>query len=576
MNFIKKNIALLLLSIIVTNAFAICNSSFTYQQPEPRHILFINESSCYDEGNIHYYWDFGDGYTSYDINPEHTYDNPGIYDVSLTIITSELCYDRDIKKVFVGIPPSSPYCALEILFETTNASAPDYNDGSASVYGFSDIPCCYYAYWSNNMEGDIINNLEPGTYCVTLTNGEQCFGTNCVTIGYNNNCTSSFLIDSTSFSHLEGAYRFVNNSHGEEDYYYWDFGDGTQLYGYSPIHVYDEPGTYNVCLEIYTEYDCTDVFCQEVTVGNTYPLVSNLYGTVNAGPNLLPQGIAVLYKIDGSNFSAIEYTLINEGNYQFTNLSKDFLYLTHLIPHFDTEETYFPKYIPTYTDNEVYWQNNNSINLYTDTIFVSTLESYNEIYFDEGTISGKVYYQDLSAYEQEIFAQSWILSITPQNQLASNMIVLLKNSNHEILDFKLTDSYGEYQFKDLEYGAYYLSVEKAGIISDELYVEIFPDNPENQNNDFNITQNNITGIADENLTKSMTMYPNPCTDFLLIENIPHDVIQIEIIRNDGQKIKSFFQITESLEIDIRDLSSGIYLTIMHSNKGIKINKFIKY
>jgi len=164
-------ITIIALTSILSPVLAACTAAFSHTQPEPNHIIFINESTSFDEGTIHYYWDFGDGQTSYETNTEHIYAQPGIYSVSLSIITSELCYDREIRNVYVGIPPNSPYCQLEILFETTNATAPNYDDGTALVYGFSDVPCCYYAYWSNGDEGELISELEPGTYCVTLTNG---------------------------------------------------------------------------------------------------------------------------------------------------------------------------------------------------------------------------------------------------------------------------------------------------------------------------------------------------------------------------------------------------------------------
>jgi len=218
------------------------------------------------------------------------------------------------------------------------------------------------------------------------------------------------------------------------------------LFGHNPLHIYDEPGTYNVCLEIHTVYGCIDSFCQEITVGNTYPVITNLHGYVSAGETLLPEGIAVLYKYVNNDFTAIDYTLINEGQYQFSDLSKENLYLTHLIPHFDTEETYFPKYIATYSDNEIYWQDNSFINLYTDTIYYSSLQSYNEIYYDQGSISCVVAYDNLNSYEEDVFAQSWITAINHQEGYASNMVVLLKNENKDILDFKLTDENGFFVF----------------------------------------------------------------------------------------------------------------------------------
>ncbi|MDD3859994.1 MAG: PKD domain-containing protein, partial [Bacteroidales bacterium] len=429
----------LLLTLNSSFLFAVCNANYNYHETSPLYVEFLNFSVSYNEGTVHYYWDFGDGSTSYQENPIHIYDAPGIYEASLTVITTELCFSSKTKNLYIGIPPSSPYCYLDIEFTTSNATAPDYNNGTASVFGYSDIPCCYQAFWSNGAEGEYIENLAPGTYCVSLTNGETCYGTNCVTIGYNNNCSSSFYIDSTTFSHLDGAYRFINNSHGEQHHFLWDFGDGTTSSAYNPLHIYQDIGTYNVCLTIETHYDCTDIFCRTLHVNYISPTLANLYGIVNAGETLLPQGIAVLYEYANQKYTAIDYGYVENGYYSFDSLPKDFLYLTHIIPYFDINEIYFPKYTPTYFDNNTYWQQTSFINLYNDTVYNTSLYSYNDIYFNQGIISGIVTYEDSISYEESIFHNIWF-ELTESNEgYAKNMVVLLKNSNHLLLDFKLTD-----------------------------------------------------------------------------------------------------------------------------------------
>lgn len=65
---------------------------FTIAMPRPR---FVASSECLGNPvnftnfnracHFSYNWDFGDGGTSYDINPSHSYANPGTYDVKLTL-----------------------------------------------------------------------------------------------------------------------------------------------------------------------------------------------------------------------------------------------------------------------------------------------------------------------------------------------------------------------------------------------------------------------------------------------------------------------------------------------------------
>ena len=66
---------------------------------------FTNEST--GAGIASWYWTFGDGSTSMDKNPNHVYEQAGVYDVSLTISTESYTYDVItsilIKKVKVGM-----------------------------------------------------------------------------------------------------------------------------------------------------------------------------------------------------------------------------------------------------------------------------------------------------------------------------------------------------------------------------------------------------------------------------------------------------------------------------------------
>ncbi len=60
-------------------------ASFTIQNNGcvgPCEITFINQSI----NATSYHWDFGDGNTSTEVNPKHTYQNAGTYTVTLTAI----------------------------------------------------------------------------------------------------------------------------------------------------------------------------------------------------------------------------------------------------------------------------------------------------------------------------------------------------------------------------------------------------------------------------------------------------------------------------------------------------------
>lgn len=60
----------------------------------PLDVIFTNKSVLGDE----WLWEFGDGQTSTAINPTHTYSEPGLYEVTLTVIDSNTCNISDVYK----------------------------------------------------------------------------------------------------------------------------------------------------------------------------------------------------------------------------------------------------------------------------------------------------------------------------------------------------------------------------------------------------------------------------------------------------------------------------------------------
>ena len=55
-----------------------------------------------------WFWDFGDGNTSDEMEPKHSYSKQGIFNISVTVIDSKGQSDTDISKVYIGEPPDTP------------------------------------------------------------------------------------------------------------------------------------------------------------------------------------------------------------------------------------------------------------------------------------------------------------------------------------------------------------------------------------------------------------------------------------------------------------------------------------
>ena len=79
------------------------SADFTYSEDELEVTLMSNAMNA-----ISHNWDFGDGNTSNEINPVHTYEGSGIYNIKLTVRESDNCFSDSITQE-INLMPSSVF-----------------------------------------------------------------------------------------------------------------------------------------------------------------------------------------------------------------------------------------------------------------------------------------------------------------------------------------------------------------------------------------------------------------------------------------------------------------------------------
>ena len=206
-------------------------------------VTFTNQSESYDILS----WNFGDGSTSTNQNPTHTYEEEGTYDVTLTV--SNICDTMTMTQTIVlSSLPTANYTAnktsgcLPLSVEFTNASSTNADTWEWTFEGGSPA--------SSTEEHPVVTYSEAGTFDVVLIVSNES-GTDTmeelslITVG--DIPTAAFNVNITD---LEA--NFTDSSIGY-DSLHWDFGDGNDSNETNPTHNYSEDGIYEVVLTTFNE-----------------------------------------------------------------------------------------------------------------------------------------------------------------------------------------------------------------------------------------------------------------------------------------------------------------------------------
>jgi PKD repeat protein len=226
-------------------------------------VQFSNQSSDSDGAIVSHLWDFGDGTTSIETAPAHTYAVNGTFTVTLTVTDDSGATHTDSQNVTVAAPiipaaiPDFTFDINELSVQFTDSCtggpidsyAWDFGDGAAST---ESSPSHTYA--------------AAGTYIVKLT-VTNIAGSN--TAAKEISVPSSLIPDFT-FNVTGFTVQFTDNTSGTVVSYAWDFGDGDTSTEGSPSHAYAAAGTYTVGLTV-TNAAGSNTIAKEVSVSTDDP-----------------------------------------------------------------------------------------------------------------------------------------------------------------------------------------------------------------------------------------------------------------------------------------------------------------
>ncbi len=221
---------------------------------------------------ISWFWNFGDGNTSTLQNPSNIYAGIGVYNVSLTITTSDGCIDSLRKVGYINVVPSTvPYTVPDTIIGCTPFTAFFTDPTVGSNYWLWDFGDGDTSHLSNPSH----TYLSAGIYVVTLQTNMpggcgQFFNPYAIVQVFP---LTPFPIELLNISPCAPyQLELTNNTAGIVNWI-WHFGDGTSSTQQNPTHTYTQPGTYTITLTMTSDNGCEVSQSLSVTVGHENPIV---------------------------------------------------------------------------------------------------------------------------------------------------------------------------------------------------------------------------------------------------------------------------------------------------------------
>jgi PKD repeat protein len=259
---------ILVLALLLSGSVIFAQSitaDFSYTQACET-FLFKDKSTSTGGGISARWWEFGDGFTSDEINPAHLYAATGTYTVTLTVTHDDPAYTDTYSEDVDYYYPEAGFSFIQDCsnFQFIDTSSPSGEIDSVYWYfGMGDTLKLYLPPFNT----DYIYPF-PGEYSVFL-------------IAFLNGCsdtastTVSFFIPQAdfSFTHTCADFIFENESsvlNGTMDYL-WDFGDSFTSTDENPAHTYLFEGQYDVKLIALHGSGCSDTIIQMVSFYEPQP-----------------------------------------------------------------------------------------------------------------------------------------------------------------------------------------------------------------------------------------------------------------------------------------------------------------
>ncbi|HKR07482.1 MAG TPA: PKD domain-containing protein [Bacteroidia bacterium] len=250
-------------------------------------------------GATSWHWDFGDGSTSNNQNPSHTYADTGSYGITLIVSLAAGCVDTVFFPDYITV--TAPF--VDFTSPTVAVCAP-------SLVSFNNLSLNTVSYlWdfgdgitSTAQNPSHIYNI-PGDYTISLTAWDSagCTATEVKTNYIHVPGTFAYFTLASQTNCLQTMVQFLDSSINATSWT-WNFGDGYTSTLENPSHLYQDTGSYIVSLITSDSLGCTSFY--------SYP------DSIVVHPN--PVALAAVSDTVGCNPHFVSFTNSSTGATAYT------------------------------------------------------------------------------------------------------------------------------------------------------------------------------------------------------------------------------------------------------------------
>ena len=277
-----------------------------------------------------HYWSFGDGFESNLIEPEHTYEQPGKYQITYIATDSTKCEPIDTQLFQIEILSSKIFAPKLKVALSQGCSTLDSLEVNITIGNGTDL--CYWNMGdgSNDLKGLKVNHVyqKEGTYTIEA----KALDTVC-----NRDTTLFYEVNYTGPPRLKAAVKAENYILGcesldmqltnssfdsPETKHYWDFGDGESSEEFEPRYFYTKTGRYTVSYVVTNDTFCipSDTTSFDVKVLNTELFEAKLIEP-QVPPCAFEDTITLSFEIQGKAFEYITWDF-GDGSVKVKGKSK--------------------------------------------------------------------------------------------------------------------------------------------------------------------------------------------------------------------------------------------------------------